>query len=79
MGGGGACVCAKQRTSDGRHARFVALSCGRADRAPVPPRCQVPHDDNRLLLRNLLMMCMVAGVAGCFGLLMVEARKMIAP
>jgi hypothetical protein len=37
----------------------------------------VPHDDNRLLARNLLMMGAVAGVAACFGLLMVEARKML--
>lgn len=51
--------------------------------SPTPqPPCllpQVPHDDNRLLLRNLLMMCMVAGVAACFGFLLVEARKMVAP
>ncbi|PSC75701.1 CAS1 domain-containing 1 [Micractinium conductrix] len=39
----------------------------------------VPHDDNRLLLRNGLMMGVVAAVAGCFGLLMVEAHKMLAP
>lgn len=37
----------------------------------------VPHDDNRLLARNLLMMGAVAGMAACFGLLMVEARKML--
>ncbi|EFN56845.1 hypothetical protein CHLNCDRAFT_35000 [Chlorella variabilis] len=37
----------------------------------------VPHDDNRLLLRNGLMMAAVAGVAACFGFLMVEARKML--
>jgi hypothetical protein len=37
----------------------------------------VPHDDNRLLLRNGLMMVAVAGAAACFGFLMVEARTML--
>ncbi|PRW50849.1 CAS1 domain-containing 1 [Chlorella sorokiniana] len=37
----------------------------------------VPHDDNRLLLRNGLMMGVVAAMAGCFGLLAVEARRML--
>lgn len=37
----------------------------------------VPHDDNRLLLRNGLMMIAVAGAAACFGFLMVEARTML--
>lgn len=42
---------------------------------PRPPVLQVPHDDNRLLLRNGLMMGVVAGVAAAFGFLAVEARK----
>lgn len=37
----------------------------------------MPHDDNRLLLRNGLMMGVVAAMAGCFGLLAVEARRML--
>ncbi len=45
--------------------------------ATPPLSLQVPHDDNRLLLRNGLMMAAVAGVAACFGFLMVEARKML--
>ena len=39
---------------------------------------QVPHDDNRLLLRNCLMMLAVGAGAVCFGLLAVEARKVLA-
>lgn len=39
----------------------------------------VPHDDNRLLLRNCLMMVVIGGVAACFGFLMVEARAMLMP
>lgn len=47
--------------------------------SPPYSRChpQVPHDDNRLLLRNGLMMGVVAAMAGCFGLLAVEARRML--
>lgn len=44
---------------------------------PLPNVNQVPHDDNRLLLRNGLMMGVVAALAGCFGLLAVEARRLL--
>lgn len=44
---------------------------------PLPNWNQVPHDDNRLLLRNGLMMGVVAALAGCFGLLAVEARRLL--
>ena len=46
---------------------------------PPPPHThgQVPHDDNRLLLRNCLMMLAVGAGAACFGLLAVEARMVL--
>lgn len=60
-------------------ALYVALSHRLFATTSTLKDAVVPHDDNRLLLRNLLMMCMVAGVAACFGFLLVEARKMVAP
>jgi hypothetical protein len=43
------------------------------------PLLQVPHDDNRLLLRNGLMMAAIAGAAACLGFVTVEAHRIMAP
>jgi hypothetical protein len=43
------------------------------------PLVQVPHDDNRLLLRNGLMMAAIAGAAACLGFVTVEAHRILSP
>ena len=42
----------------------------------IPCFKQVPHDNNWLLLRNCLMMGMVAAMASCFGTLALQAWQL---
>ena len=44
---------------------------------PLPLPLQVPHDDNRLLLRNGLMMAVTAGFVAVLGYFLLEAHSFL--
>ena len=45
--------------------------------ASTPAHMQIPHDDNRLLGRNLLMLLFTTGFAMAFGYVALEAQKVL--